>query len=133
MFQPASMVYHVGGGTLPHGNPKKIFLNYRNNLLLLYKNLPHEIMGTVIIKRLAFDGLSAMRLLLKGSFRDFIAVIRAHLAFFRHFRKYNDFRKMESRFITGTIHREVYPHSIVIEYFFRKKYTFKSLKWFIGN
>ena len=133
MFQPASIIYHLGGGTLPQGNPGKVFLNYRNNLLLLYKNLPHEIMGTVIFKRLFFDSISAMRLLLMGSFRDFIAIIKAHLAFYRNFRNYKDFRKTESRFITGNIHREVYPHSIVIDYFIRKKITFKSLKWFVGK
>src|SRR6056297_2072863 len=55
---PGSKVYHVGGGTLPKSNPFKTYLNFRNNLLLLYKNLPEEILRKTIRRRMLLDGLS---------------------------------------------------------------------------
>jgi GT2 family glycosyltransferase len=78
---PQSVVYHVGGGTLPKGNARKVFLNYRNNLVVMAKNMP---VGKGIIKifcRFWLDAISAIRALLGGDGVYFIAVIKAHFAF----------------------------------------------------
>jgi len=74
---PASVAYHVGGGTLPKENPRKTFLNFRNNLLLLYKNLPDAELSAVMRRRRWLDALAACSFLLKGEWRSFKAVWRA--------------------------------------------------------
>lgn len=82
--QPESTVYHVGGGTLPKGNPMKTFLNFRNNLTMLYKCLPDEELKTVMRRRWWLDYLAAWEmLLLKFNWGDFKAVYRARRAFKR--------------------------------------------------
>ena len=63
---PSSVVYHVGGGTLPNNSPKKLYLNYRNNLLMLYKNLPQRRLRSVLFTSKLSDGLSAVLYLLQG-------------------------------------------------------------------
>lgn len=78
---PASVVYHVGGGTLPKGNTRKVFLNFRNNLIMLSKNLPWSQKIWKIPVRIMLDAVSAWKnLLLLGEPHYFIAVIRAHIA-----------------------------------------------------
>lgn len=86
---PDSIVYHVGGGTLPKGNSMKTYLNFRNNLTMLYKNLPDKELRHVMIARWFLDYIAAWQMLLSGSgIGNFKAVFRA-----RH-----DFRKWRSRF-----------------------------------
>jgi GT2 family glycosyltransferase len=81
---PESYVYHVGGGTLPKGNPMKTFLNFRNNLTMLYKCLPDEELKSVMRWRWWLDYLAAWEmLLLKRNVGDFKAVYRARRAFKR--------------------------------------------------
>lgn len=79
---PESVVYHVGGGTLPKSNPMKTFLNFRNNLTMLYKNLPDDELRGVMRVRCFLDWLAAFEMLiLKHNFADFRAVIRGRRAF----------------------------------------------------
>ena len=89
---PQSHVFHVGGGTLPNNSPRKLFLNYRNNLLMLYKNLPvkdgWEAFGfkrgnrnLYIFCRMCVDGLTAIAYLLQFKWNFFTSVIKAHNAF----------------------------------------------------
>jgi len=80
---PQSVVYHLGGGTLPQGNPRKTFLNFRNNLLLLYKNLPEKRLGKVMFQRFWLDALASVQFLLTGQGRSFLAVWRARREFHR--------------------------------------------------
>lgn len=74
---PRSVVYHVGGATLAKGSPKKTFLNFRNNLLMLYKNLPPAELRPVMRVRLLLDWLAAVAFLAQGRVGDFRAVLRA--------------------------------------------------------
>ena len=78
---PKSVVYHVGGGTLPKGNSQKVFLNFRNNLVMMAKNLPIKEAIVKIAIRFILDGISATKSLLAGQGKYFVAVIHAHLAF----------------------------------------------------
>ena len=87
-YIPESTVYHVGGGTLQAGNPRKAYLNFRNNLFLLTKNLPGNHLVSTLFLRLILDGLAALMFLLKGSPGEFLAVFKAHLAFYSGFRKF---------------------------------------------
>ncbi|NBB18231.1 glycosyltransferase [Runella sp. CRIBMP] len=80
---PQSVVYHVGGGTLPPTSPFKTFLNYRNSLAMLYKNLPANRTWLILFLRLILDGISSIRYLPHGQWRDIWAIVRAHFAFYR--------------------------------------------------
>lgn len=81
-YIPNSTVYHVGGATLNKENPRKTFLNFRNNLLMLYKNLPKERLHKVMIARWFLDYLAAWQtLLLHGKLGDFKAIYKARKAF----------------------------------------------------
>lgn len=113
MYSSASTVYHVGGGTLHKSNPRKTFLNYRNGLAMLYKNLPTNKLFSTILLRLVLDGISGIKLLMDGSFADFWAVIKAHFAF------YAMIPKLERKTPKETNH--IYQKSVVWEYFVKKQ------------
>lgn len=80
---PASVVYHVGGGTLPKGNSLKTYLNFRNNRIMLSKNLPLSKKIWVMPARNLLDGISAWKGLLSGDGGYFIAILRAQLSFIK--------------------------------------------------
>lgn len=88
MMVPTSHVYHLGGGSLPQGNPRKTFLNFRNNLLLLHKNLPCVAGKRLLFVRRMMDALAFGMALAKFHFGDAKAIIRAH----------RDFRRMRSNY-----------------------------------
>ncbi len=129
VFVPQSHVFHVGGGTLPKSNPKKTYLNFRNNLSCLYKNLPSENLRKTIFVRLVLDGLSGFQFLFKLKFKDFFAIIKAHFHFYSDIKRMREFRKAEKQFRNRKFHNEIYPKSIVVDFFFRKKITFSVLQW----
>lgn len=83
MCLPQSVAYHLGGGTLPQGNPRKTYLNFRNNLLLLYKNMPEKQLKKVMRIRLFLDFAASMQMLLTGQTKSFKAVWRARADFKR--------------------------------------------------
>ncbi len=124
MVCPSSMVYHVGGGTLPVGSARKTYLNFRNNFVLLYKNLPSNILFKVLVLRLFLDGLAGIKFLIQGGFADFVAVIRAHFYFYGNWRKIHKKRKMTIRKDVNNI----YQGNVAIDHYFLKKKTFKELK-----
>lgn len=85
---PDSTVYHVGGASLAQGNPKKTYLNFRNNLLLLHKNLPPRRGRRVLFRRRLYDALAWAMFMLKADFRNAAAILRAHRDFRRMRRNY---------------------------------------------
>ena len=123
--QPASVVYHVGGGTLPKGNSKKTFLNFRNNLIMLAKNL--SLAGALwkIPFRLALDAISAWQNLLRGDGGYFIAVVKAHV----HFFKWLLFNKKQSLFPVQKYGKPYgwYKGLVVWRYFVQNKKTFSEI------
>src|SRR5664279_1146056 len=82
-FLPDSVIYHVGGGTLNYSSPFKTYLNFRNSLFLLYKNLPDRRFHTVLFIRRLLDGLAAIFFLSEGSLESVKAVWKAHMDFYR--------------------------------------------------
>lgn len=78
---PQSVVYHVGGATLKKENPRKTFLNFRNNLVMLYKNLPQRELASVMRVRAILDYVAALTFLLKGQIPNALAVVRARRAY----------------------------------------------------
>lgn len=92
---PQSVVYHVGAASLEKENPRKTYLNFRNNLLMLYKNGPTRSLPVVFAVRLVLDALAFLHLLFEGKFGNAVSVIEAHRDFvrmmpgFRHDRREN--------------------------------------------
>ncbi len=121
-----SIVYHVGGGTLPRGNSRKTFLNYRNNQILLYKNLPLSEKWWKIPFRMMLDQVAALKMLLSGDGGYFIAVIKAHLAFIKwiFFQKKRQvaYKKKKLTLLDG-----VFNGNIVWQHFVKKKKTFTEI------
>lgn len=117
---PASTVWHVGGGTLPNNSPKKLYFNYRNNLLMLYKNLPERVRWSRIFIRMCLDGASAAIYLLSGKWPFFKAVWRAH-------RDYRRMRRDEdpSPFEEERNNIGLYDGSIVLKFFL----SGRKLRW----
>jgi GT2 family glycosyltransferase len=126
---PESTVFHVGGGTLPNNTPRKLYLNYRNSLFMLFKNLPVFQLIPVIFIRMVLDGISAMIYLLKGNAGFFCSVIRAHLAFQQRIPLLLSRRKQLKGTIRTGKFTEIYPGSIVVDFFIRKRCNFDQLDW----
>jgi len=108
-----STVFHVGGGTLHKSNPRKTFLNYRNGLAMLYKNLPSNKLFITLLFRLVLDGISGIKLLLSGSLSDFLAIIKAHFAFYGLIPK---LKRQSPKTVS-----QIYQKSIVWEHFVKKE------------
>ena len=120
---PQSRVYHLGGGTLSPDSPFKLYLNYRNSLYMLYKNLPSGRLFTTLFSRMVLDGASAAVYLMQGRWRSFRAVMRAHGAFYTHLRRLRAARR-EVNGLRVAEPRNVYGGSMVWDYFVRKRRTF---------
>lgn len=90
---PDSHVWHVGGGTLPKSNPMKTYLNFRNNLTMLYKNLPDEELPKVMLIRLFLDWIAAIQFFITGKTGDAKAVIRGRRAFKQWKKDFTETRK----------------------------------------
>jgi len=125
---PASVVYHVGGGTLPRGNSRKTFLNYRNNQVMLAKNLSWKEKWWKIPFRMGLDQVAALRELLRGDAGYFRAVVKAHLAFLGWLfsgKKGSGAPRRKLKKLGG-----VYGGNIVWDYFVKGRRHFSDLpKW----
>ncbi|MGV3540153.1 MAG: glycosyltransferase family 2 protein [Rufibacter sp.] len=126
-YQGHSTVYHVGGGTLPKANPRKTFLNFRNGVALLYKNLSEQELNSVLYTRLVLDGVAAVQYFLKGHWKEVDAIWRAHRAFFQvkkilKPKRQAQVSKKDTAQLTGW-----YPRSVVWQYFVKGKKEFRQL------
>ena len=125
---PDSQVYHLGGGTLPKGNPYKTFLNFRNNLTMLYKCLPDKELHDVMRWRWFLDYLAAWQtLILNRNYGDFKAIYRARRAFKKWKKDFKEDRKhiQESRKEASVPERKRY--SIVWQYYVKGKRRYLDL------
>jgi len=122
---PQSTVYHVGGGTLNATNPKKTFLNFRNNLLLLHKNLDKN-RFSIIFTRLLLDGLAGIKFLLDGKPTHTFAIIKAHFSFYGMM-KQNSKKRITTKHNVKI--KGIYPNSILKAYYLKKIKTFKQLNF----
>lgn len=98
---PASKVYHLGGGSLPAGNPRKTYLNFRNNLLMLYKNLPHKGRRKALIVRRLLDTIAWAKSVATLQWGDAGAILRAHRDFRRMKRAYDGLPSPTANLISG--------------------------------
>ncbi|WP_320110278.1 glycosyltransferase family 2 protein [Draconibacterium orientale] len=129
IYEPASVVYHLGGGSLEYGNPKKVYLNFRNNLFMLYKNLPKKKFLPTFLTRMILDGVAAAKFLLGGEFKAFGAVAKAHLFFYKNLSALRKKRKELLKLVNVNNHKQIYPKSIMWKFFVQKKYKFAELNF----
>lgn len=122
-YCPTSVVYHVGGGTLPKSSSFKTYLNIRNNEVMIYKNLTSKRLIPVMLLRFCMDLVSSIKFFIDGGFKDFWAVIRAHLSFFKHFGR----NKHKRKHIDQQTISCMYTKSIVFQNYFKKKNYFNQL------
>jgi|TARA_R110002153_G_scaffold18451_11_gene64417 GT2 family glycosyltransferase len=122
MYVGTSKVYHLGGSTLSNMNPKKTYLNFRNSLFSITKNLPRRKAFIIIFLRLLLDGIAALRFIWQLRFKHFFAIFRAHLSFYRQFRKM--YKKREK---TKFIRKYYLTKSIVWSYFVHRISNFNIL------
>lgn len=125
---PESVVYHLGGGSLPKSNPMKTFLNFRNNLTMLYKNLPESELRHVMRWRWFLDYLAAWKmLLLDWNVGEFKAVYRARRAFKAWRKDFSaDREQIQQRRAEGTA-MGMYAHSILWQYYVKGNHHFSKL------
>lgn len=124
---PESTVYHVGGGTLSKLNSKKTYLNFRNNLLLLYKNLPSNKLLPILFSRLILDGVAGVKMLVSGDSKHMLAILKAHFHFYGMIPKFKPKRKANLKKTNTYLFPEMHPKSIVLDYFLRKKKNYSEL------
>lgn len=120
---PSSTVYHLGGGSLPAENPKKTYLNFRNNLLMLHKNLPDNIRSGFLVKRRLLDTIAWLKYVLCFDWRNASAIVRAH----------RDFAKMRTSYTghpdTNLMDKDRRGRcNILVQYYIRGRKVFSELK-----
>lgn len=117
-YTSKSIVYHVGGATLDKANPKKTYLNFRNSLLMLTKNLPTHQLIPIIFTRLILDGIAGVQFIAQGKLRHCFAIIKAHFVFYS---KLFSFLEKRSRVQKSNYYQS---KSILYQYFIKKGKVF---------
>ena len=116
MVEPRSRVFHLGGGTLPNNSPRTLYLNYRNNLSMLYKNLSKLTLWPLLFTRMVLDGMSAFVFLMQGR-RDFFKVVfRSHMDFYKILGMLRAKRRAIQRDRTGSAAGNIYRGSIILRH-----------------
>ncbi|MDE6555966.1 MAG: glycosyltransferase family 2 protein [Duncaniella sp.] len=116
---PSSRVYHLGGGSLPVGDPRKTYLNFRNSLLMLHKNLPRSVRRGLLFRRRLLDTVAWFRFLIGGQKADAAAILKAH----------RDFRRMRRDNPSPPVQNLLdVPVNILFDYYLRARHTFAGLK-----
>jgi GT2 family glycosyltransferase len=126
-FLPGSVIYHVGGGTLSYSSSFKTYLNFRNSLFLLYKNLPDNKLHTILFIRRILDGLAAIYFLMQGSPQSVRAVWKAHMDYNKAINELRKKRKAVSKLETDHIQDSILNKSIVFEFYIKGNKTYNSL------
>ena len=118
-----STVYHIGGATLQETNPQKTFLNFRNSLFNILKNIPKKLLLFVLISRLIFDGIAGIKFILELRPIHTLAILKAHLSFYKNFFKFLEKRKKLNK-------NQEYKlfNSIVWQHFILGRKKFKDLR-----
>ena len=116
---PDSHVYHLGGGSLPASNPRKTYLNFRNNLLMLHKNLPDSVRRGVLLRRRLLDTLAWVKFVVSGDKENAAAVLKAH----------RDFRSMRTAYTRHPKENLLnVDTNIIFDYYVRNRRLFSQLK-----
>lgn len=127
MVCPDVHVFHIGGGTLPNNNPRKLYLNFRNSLFMLYKNLPESHFRRKMFARLLLDGVAALKFLIGLQIPFFFAVLKAHIAFW----KSRGTLKTKRAFVQNNIVKNnrflLSSNFLMLDFFLKNKKVFQEL------
>ena len=124
---PESSVFHVGGGALGYESPHKTYLNFRNNLLMLYKNLPNNLLDKTMFWRSAFDYMAAFQFFITGQTANAKSVLKARRDFKKIQPLFEEKRKQNILFATSDNKTDILQKSIVLEYYLKGHKTYQSL------
>jgi GT2 family glycosyltransferase len=122
-----SEVLHVGGGTLNKENPFKTYLNFRNNLILLYKNLEPSQRFLTIFRRMILDGVAGIKFLSEGKFSSFTAILKAHYGFYVYLFTLKDKHNLPANL--QKMWPQSFKGSILKAYFLQGKKKFNQLNF----
>lgn len=123
-FIPQSKVYHLGGASLDTAHPQKTYLNFRNNLIMMMKNLTSPVLP-IILLRMILDGVAGLKFIVEGKFSHFLAILKAHASFYA--RIPNIIRKRKKR---RRMHKNIlYSKSVLVDYYLLNNKTFDRLRW----
>jgi hypothetical protein len=128
-FMPESVVFHLGGATLSYQSPKKVFLNFRNCLWMLLKNLPEGQLLRTLLPRMIMDGIAALNFLVSGQFFAFRAVLNAHMEFYKTLPKFMQKRKTLLPLIREKKHPEIFKGSMVFNFYIKKRRGFSQFEF----
>lgn len=127
-YCPHSIIYHLGGGSLPMESPRKVYYNYRNNLIMLWKNCSAQTLHRRFWVRYSLDVVAALRSLLRGKWAECKAIVRAHYHFWQSFGTTRQKRAyLQEQRTVKSDPPPLLPVNIVVEYFVRQKRTFDAL------
>jgi len=125
---PSSEVLHVGGATLSQLNARKTYLNFRNNLIMLVKNLPQNRLFIILFVRMVLDGVAGLHFVLKGEMKHFWAVLRAHFSFYHRLPNAIRQRKKLNAIRLVKHHKEIYPQSVIWAFYVKGIKHYSQLK-----
>jgi hypothetical protein len=117
----------VGGGTLPYTSPLKTYLNFRNSLYLLYKNLPEKGLKGFLFKRMLLDILASCFFMAEGSFRSALMVLKAHMDYYKNIEQLKTKRAEVLKLWGENLNGPVLNKSIVFEFYVKGNKTYNSL------
>jgi GT2 family glycosyltransferase len=126
-YIPESVVYHIGGGILPYDSELKTYLNFRNNLFLLYKNLPDSKLKSTIFIRKLLDGAAVAMFFLKGRFSSVKAILKAHTDYNKSIDSLKGRREKINRSGVDDYTKLILNKSIVFGFYIKGKKTYKAL------
>jgi GT2 family glycosyltransferase len=127
--EPESIVYHLGGATLSYQSPKKIFLNFRNSLWMMVKNLPEGKLFSRMFIRMALDGVAAVHFLMTGKWNAFKAVLSAHFSFYRTLPDFLRKRSKLLKKVKQNNHPEMFGGSMVLRFYILKYREFSRFRF----
>jgi len=124
---PQSVIYHIGGATLNMEHPQKTFLNFRNNLLMVHKNLPEKYYSKVMLMRFFFDYLAALHFLWRGCPANALSVLKARLDFNRQKKNYRMIRKENLEKTTVELPFGIFIQSVLWKYHIKNLKEYKQI------
>jgi GT2 family glycosyltransferase len=127
VYIPDSVVYHVGGGTLPYSSPFKVYLNFRNSLFMLYKNLPARKLNRILFIRKVMDGMAFLLFISKGDFAAAGSVWKAHLDYYKKLKLLKEKRKTVKTLADNGSEKLIMNKSIIFEFYIKGHITYRSI------
>lgn len=127
-FAPDSVIYHLGGGSLPMGSPRKVYYNFRNSLSMLWKNYSTSSLKTRFALRIMLDIVAAWKALFEGKPKEWWAIAKAHLHFLKSFKSINRKRKeLQFKRTSSSDPVSMADISLIWQYFFKGIKRFRDL------